>query len=309
MSETHEAVIVGINWGSSNFRAHLIGLDGQLRDSLEVAAGVAALQREGMAEMVARVAAHWPGVERIYAAGMIGSNIGWVDAGYVDCPAGPEQLYRGLTRTRIGDWAVSIVPGMACVRTRDQAPDIMRGEETELLGLLASDRLNDAPIVALPGTHTKWVRIHDGRVMEFMTTMSGEIYDRLTAAGLLSSIVEGTADDGPAFREGVRTAAKQALNLGTLLFGARARVLRGMLARSDAGAYLRGLLIGSEISDALNLFPETRDGTVPLVGSAQVCTLYRAALSEMDIASRPIASADAITRGFLEIDVLHRAMT
>jgi len=211
-------------------------------------------------------------------------------------------------RTRIGDLAVNIVPGVACVRARDAAPDIMRGEETELLGLLASDRLDGAPVVALPGTHTKWVRIHDGRVMEFMTAMSGEIYDRLTAAGLLSSIVEGPASDGAAFREGVRTAAERMLGLGTLLFGARARVLRGALDRRDAGAYLRGLLIGSEISDALTLFPETRDATIPLVGSAPVCALYQAALAEMGIASRPTPSADVIARGFLEIDTLHRTM-
>lgn len=302
MSETHADAIVGINWGSSNFRAYLIEGGGIVRDSLEAAAGVTSLQRDGMIEIAGRVRARWPHAARVYAAGMIGSNVGWTDAGYVDCPAGIDRLCNSLLPTRIGDLELRIVPGLACVRARDDAPDVMRGEETELFGLHASGRLDGAPLVALPGTHTKWVRMHDGRVAEFITAMSGEIYDRLTAAGLLASIVEGTAVDGPAFREGVRTGASRALGLGALLFGARARVIRGVLERADASSYLRGLLIGAEIADALDLYPDARSATVPLVGSAAVCALYGAALDEMGVASRMVPSSDAIARGFAEID-------
>lgn len=307
MSETHADAIVGINWGSSNFRAYLIAPGGQVRDALEAAAGVATLTRDGMAGMAAQVRARWPQVARVYAAGMIGSNIGWADAGYVDCPAGLQQLRGGLLPVSIDGLDVAIVPGLACVRSGDGAPDIMRGEETELFGLLAAGQLGDAPVVALPGTHTKWVRMHEGRVSEFMTAMSGEIFDRLTATGLLSSIVEGgAAADGPAFRDGVRNAVERKLGLGALLFGARARVIRGALARKDASAYLRGVIIGSEIADALALYPQMRTATLPLVGSAAVGALYQAALVELGIASRPVASADAVVRGFLEIDALCR---
>ena len=303
MSDTSpETSIVGINWGSSNCRAHLIAPDGTVLDTLEAAAGVATLQREGMVEMANRVYARWPDAPRVYAAGMIGSNVGWTDAGYVECPAGFDRLRDELVPTRIGELSLHIVPGLACVRERDGAPDIMRGEETELLGLQASGRLDDAPLVALPGTHTKWVRIEGGRVVEFMTAMSGEIYDRLTAAGLLASIVEGPSVDGVAFRDGVRTSASRTLGLGALLFGARARVIRGLLPKANASSYLRGLLIGSEIADALALFPQPRGRAMPLVGSPAVCALYAAALDELGSASRAVASSDAIARGFAEID-------
>lgn len=302
MSETHADAIIGINWGSSNFRAYLITPAGQVVDTLEAPAGVASLTREGMEELADRVRTRWPRVGRAYAAGMIGSNVGWLDAGYVDCPAGPDQLCRQLVPTTIGSLSLHIVPGMACVRARDNAPDVMRGEETELFGLLAGGQLGDAGVVALPGTHTKWVRIENGRIVEFMTAMSGEIYDRLTAAGLLSSVIEGTAADGDAFREGVRTAAERTLGLGALLFGVRARVIRGALQRADASAYLRGLLIGSEIADALSLFPQARNAVVPLVGSPAVCALYGAGLAELGLASTSLASADAVARGFAEID-------
>lgn len=298
MSHSHADPIVGINWGSSNFRAYLIAADGRVADTLESTAGITTLSREGMIEAAHQVRARWPQAGAAYAAGMIGSNIGWVDAGYVDCPADMRLLGDSLVPTRIGDLPLHIVPGLACVREADGAPDIMRGEETELFGLLAADRLGGAPVVALPGTHTKWVRLRDGRVREFMTAMSGEIHDRLSATGLLASVVEGPGHDGPAFERGVRAAATRTLGLGALLFGVRARVIRGVLARADASAYLRGLLIGSEIADALALFPELRGASVPLVGSAPVCALYQAALAALGVASTPVASADAVVRGF-----------
>jgi 2-dehydro-3-deoxygalactonokinase len=299
--------IVGINWGSSNFRAHLIGLEDGLRDSFETPAGVAALRREDMAATAASVLERWPGAKRVYAAGMIGSNIGWADAGYADCPADGRRLAAALVRVRIGGLDLDIVPGLACVRERDAAPDIMRGEETELVGLLAGGRPGRSSVVALPGTHTKWVRVRDGRIAEFMTAMSGEIYDRLAATGLLSSVVDGHGADGPEFRVGVRAAAARTLGLGTLLFGVRARVIRGALERGAAAGYLRGLLIGAEIADALDLYPEARTAPVPLVGSAPVCALYRAALEELVIQGQPVPSTDAVVRGFLEIDALRGA--
>jgi len=298
---------VGINWGSSNFRAYLIGADGGVRDTLESPAGVATLQREGMVEIASQVHARWPQARRVYAAGMIGSNIGWLDAGYVDAPASLARICQGLAPTRIGELDLFIVPGVACMRSHDDAPDVMRGEETELFGLLASGRLDNAPVIALPGTHTKWVSVGDGRIGEFMTAMSGELHDRLAAAGALSSVVSGPGTDGPAFRQGVRTAASRRLGLSSLLFGVRARVIRGALPAADASGYLRGVLIGAEIADALQLFPQLRDTRVPLVGSTAACGLYRAALEELGIAAEVVPSADAVVRGFHEIDAQQRA--
>jgi len=100
--------------------------------------------------------------------------------------------------TTIGDVPVRIVPGIACTRGLDDMPDVLRGEEIELVGLAAL-REGDGP-VALPGAHTKWVRLEGGEVVEFFTSMSGEIFERLIEHGLLASIVEGAAVDGAADR-------------------------------------------------------------------------------------------------------------
>ncbi len=301
--------IIGINWGSSNLRAYLIAADGRLLDTHEEPAGVATLSRDGMVIAADSIRARWPKAAHAYAAGMIGSNVGWVDAGYVDCPAGVETVAQQLVATRIGSLDLRIVPGMACVRAVDGAPDVMRGEETELLGLLSGGAFGPDAIVALPGTHTKWIQLRAGRVESFMTAMSGELFDRLAGGGLLASVLEGPGVVGPAFLEGVRVGAKGALGLGALLFEVRARVVRGVLMRGDSSSYLRGVLVGAEIKDAMGLFPAIGDGdawagqrpALPVVGSGPVTAMYQAALGELGIASHAVASADAVVRGFAAI--------
>lgn len=296
--------IIGINWGSSNLRAYLIGADGQILDAYEAPAGVATLDRDGMAAAADAIRARWPHAGHAYAAGMIGSNVGWVDAGYVECPAGAATVAQSLVRTQIGGLSLSIVPGMACVRPIDGAPDVMRGEETELLGLLRGGNVDPDAIVALPGTHTKWIQLSDGRVESFMTSMSGELFDRLASGGLLASVLEGPGEPGPAFAEGVRAAANGTLGLGALLFGVRARMIRGALPRDQTSSYLRGLLVGAEIADALALFPALRSASVPLVGSGPVTRLYQAALAELGIAAHTVASAEAVVRGVSAIHAI-----
>lgn len=302
MSRDADAEIVGINWGSSNFRAWRIAGDGSARDAFVAPRGVAGLGRDDMAGMIAALVERWPDHGPIYAAGMIGSNIGWAEAPYAPAPAGSADLARAALSVAIGETRVRIVPGIACRRAFDDAPDILRGEETELLGLIAL--AGGDGVAALPGTHTKWVLREGGRIGAFMTAMSGEIFDRLTGQGLLASIVEGEAADGAAFHDGVARGRSGQMGLSTLLFGARARVIRGELARSDAASYIRGLLIGAEIADALAVFPTLGTGVVPLVGNEALGRLYAAALDAAGIASRQIASQQACLLGFRAI---HRA--
>lgn len=296
---------IGINWGSSNFRAYRVAADGSLIDKFAEPAGIASLDRQGMAQQVTRLAERWPGSGPIYASGMVGSNVGWVDVPYATCPAGLADVAAAAVETRFGDVAVTIVPGLTCHREADGGVDILRGEETELFGLVALQGITDG-VVALPGTHTKWVRIRQGKAVDFLTSMSGEIFDRLTAQGLLASIVEGKASDGEAFQQAARQAQARTLGLGSLLFGTRAKVIRGELPRADAASALRGMLIGSDIADALAMFPALGDAVIPLVGNGALSRLYAAALSSLNIATTLIDADDASIAGF---HAFHRAAT
>lgn len=301
-AERTASEIIGINWGSTNFRAYLLGPDGRLIDEMSRPAGVAKLDKPAMVALVEEVMARWPGAGAVVASGMVGSNIGWCDVPHVQAPAGPAEVMQGAASTVFGPHPVDIVPGVWCHRQFDGGPDVLRGEEVELFGVSALQP-GFSGLVALPGTHTKWAWLADGRITDFFTSMTGEMFDRLTAGGLLASIVEGDAVDGPAFHEGVLAGRERKLGLGTLLFGARARVMRGRLARQDAASYLRGLLIGSEISDALHVHGGMAEVCVPLVGSGPVCRLYASALAAAGVETRFVDSRDACIAGFM---ALHR---
>lgn len=288
---------VGVNWGSSNFRAYRIAPDGTLLDEWSQPSGVSGLGREGMADLMNQLALRWPNHGSVYACGMVGSNIGWQEAPYVEAPSNLTDVARASIGTMIGSVSVRLVPGICCEREFDGGPDILRGEEIELFGL-SSLHPDWSGLVALPGTHTKWARFEGGRIAEFFTSMSGEIFDKLTASGLLASIVEGEAVDGPEFLEGVRHAQEHQLRLGTLLFGARARVIRGKLERKHAASYLRGILIGSEIADALTIYPQLKGNSIPLIGSSLVCKLYASALTSLGVEAWVVDSREACLAGF-----------
>jgi len=288
---------VGVNWGSTNFRAYRFDGAGELLDEYAAPTGVTKLDRAGMAAQVAELAGRWPDHGPIYASGMITSNIGWLEVPYVEAPAGLAELATAARTVAIGQTQVTLMPGIACRRAADGAPDILRGEDVELAGFAAASG-GVSGYVALPGTHTKWVRLVGGRIDEFSTAMSGEIYDRLTALGLLASVVEGEAADGDAFGAGLALGRERRLGLGTLLFGVRARVIRGDLLRADAASYTRGILIGSEIADGLALYPDLADGRVPLIGAEPTCRLYAAALARFGIAGEYVDSAQACVQGY-----------
>jgi 2-dehydro-3-deoxygalactonokinase len=297
---------VGINWGSTNFRAYLIDADGTLLEEMSRPAGVAKLDRSGMEALMQEMAQQWPAHGPVYAAGMIGSNVGWQNVPYVVAPASLDDIGGGAVASNIGGVAMQLVPGMTCSRAYDDGPDILRGEEVELFGFSALHPNWDG-FVALPGTHTKWTRFAAGEVVDFFTSMSGEMYDRLTSAGLLASIVEGEAVLGDAFFEGVRLGSERQLGLGTLLFGARARVIRGALQRTESASFLRGLLIGSEIADALAIHPGLAGSTIPLIGNGPLCQLYAGALERMGMKSWYVDSRLACLAGFSALHQVGRA--
>ena len=293
--------LVGINWGSSNFRAWRISPGGVLVDELTAPRGVASLDRPGMVDMMAQVAARWPDLRCPLATGMIGSNVGWIDVPYVDCPVSAADIARRMVPTTIGVVDLLIAPGLACRRVRDDQPDILRGEDIEIFGALALDGNAQDRLLVLPGTHTKWARTQAGRLVDFFTSMSGEVYDRLTAQGLLASVVEGDAHVGEAFMAGL-SVTQEGLGLCAALFGVRARVIRGDLARQDAASYLRGILIGAEFVDAAHLYPNAIGSAITLVGNASLSTLYRAAAPVFGHSATIVDARAAGIAGFLAVE-------
>lgn len=297
--------IIGINWASNAFRAYRIGPGGEVRGERSADAGVARLDRAGMIATLDEMLGPWRDVTDIYASGMIGSNIGWSETSYVTCPAEVGTFARKLSEVSIGAWPVLINPGLACERIVDDAPDIMRGEEIEVLGAISTYECRDA-LVVLPGAHSKWVMVRDGVLAGFFTSMCGEMFNRLTSGGLLASLVEPGAlvENDESFRAGMDAGMRDGPGLGTLMFGTRALVMRRGLSPANAGAYLRGLLVGAEITDACRLLVGWKQMPVLLSVGSDIADLYAAAFGRLAIKPTTFDRHEAVAAGFT---ALHRA--
>jgi len=206
---------------------------------------------------------------------MAGARQGWAEAPYLKTPTRLDALHEGAIRLDArGD--IRILPGIA--QARADRPDVMRGEETQLLG--GTDR-DFTGLVCIPGTHSKWVKIEAGEVIEFSTYMTGELFSVISQHSILAHAVEmagGIAIDSQAFREGIATALAAPAGLTASLFRLRAAQLLGFEQRVDGAARLSGVLIGTEIADAVNRHGPPR--SLRLIGAGSLGLLYQAALSE-----------------------------
>jgi 2-dehydro-3-deoxygalactonokinase len=197
------------------------------------------------------------------------------------------------------------VPGLAAVLPNGD-PDVLRGEEMEIFGLLARENVRAGVFHAvLPGTHTKWVRIKEARVSDFFTSMGGELFDRLAQRGLLSSVLsrehagEQAISSSAWFVRGVKRGAAEGTGLARQLFGVRAQVLRGTLRKACAPSYARGLLIGAEIEDALRFYPEIREqSSIALVGNPALCELYVKALAQFGLRAQVVDGASCLAEAY-----------
>src|SRR5688572_17074619 len=176
MTRFHQtpAFILG-DWGTSRLRLYLCDAANNVLETRE-ARGAAAARGEHEQVLDTETAA-WhadAGPLPVVLCGMVGSSIGWVQAPYLAAPADPQRLATASLSLRGG--AVRIVPGVSC-RNRLGAPDVMRGEETQILGALSLEPAlrRGAHLVCLPGTHTKWVVVRDGAIVEFLTAPAGEL--------------------------------------------------------------------------------------------------------------------------------------
>ena len=293
------AALIALDWGTTRARAYRLGADGSVLDTRNGTLGVQRLDGLSFADAFARLLGDWhdESLPRL-ACGMVGSRQGWREAPYVPCPASLDLLSRGLVETDGGE--LSIVPGLS---TRDASgtPDVMRGEETQLLGAVPFD----APrtLVVLPGTHSKWARLDRGVVLDFTTFMTGEMYDALIGHTILGRLPSGApeVDGAAAFARGVL----RGLGAGGFthdVFGARTLALMGELPPGDVPEWLSGFVIGREIRNARTWAQHAGDDAsrVLVVGSDALASRYLAALRISEIAATP-GPADAAATGLYRI--------
>jgi 2-dehydro-3-deoxygalactonokinase len=223
---------------------------------------------------------------------MVGSNRGWKEAPYVAAPAGLDDLVKGLVW--VGERA-AIVPGV-CYLKNDRA-DVMRGEEVQLLGAVAAGLVDPDGLVCHPGTHNKWATLRGGRINDFRTVMTGELFSLLKEHSILADLLKGKVEPNDAFR----TAARRAIFNETLpaeLFEVRARVLLGQAKEEDAASYTSGLLIGTDVRIGLSL-PTSAQVTV--IGRPDLTRLYATAIGEAGRDAVELDGEESFLAGIHEI--------
>ena len=254
-----EAAFIAGDWGTSRLRLYLCDTSGHV---LARGEGEGASVPDCSVRFAAAVAA-WDrahGVLPAVLSGMVGSTIGWREVPYLKCPAKPGAIAAAALHLEQDGRAVAILPGLSC-KGKTGAPDVMRGEETQILGALRlhPNLARGRHVFCLPGTHTKWVVANDGAVIQFQTALSGELFELLRRHSVL-------ARDSANLQESVVDAQSAAFTLGLdfarqnrksdllhLLFSTRSRMVTGEMAKSDAASYLSGLVLGKDIATAMAL--------------------------------------------------------
>jgi 2-dehydro-3-deoxygalactonokinase len=290
MANPGQPALIGLDWGTSSLRGHLVAADGSVIETIRQPWGIQHLPSGGYAEAYRGVTGAWlssrPDLP-VLASGMVGSRQGWREAAYVDCPADAASFAAGLLRFDTGTGPLAIVPGLM---QRGRLPEVMRGEETQIIGALAADpALAARALFILPGTHSKWAVVRAGRIEQFQTFMTGELFALLRDHSLLGRPAReadptGTsaappAIDAAAFRQGVTMAQESGPSgIAGRLFTTRSLWLAGDLPAAASLDYLSGLLVGEEIRSGLAARGGEPLPPLVLSGEAALCDRYREAL-------------------------------
>ncbi|MBM3573331.1 MAG: 2-dehydro-3-deoxygalactonokinase, partial [Alphaproteobacteria bacterium] len=270
---TAATALIAVDWGTSSFRAYRMGADGTVLDQHAAPRGILKVENGEFADALRREIGPWlvASAAPVLMAGMIGSRQGWSEAPYLPCPAGLDDVATRLHPVAIDEsrrgW---IVPGLVH-RPSDGPPDVMRGEETQVFGALASLGPGRHR-VCMPGTHSKWVDVADACIVGFATYMTGEVFAVMKSHSILGRLIAEDAIAPEWFDRGVARARDDG-GLLHHLFGVRTHGLFGDIPASGLAGYLSGLLIGHELNQAIG-----NDATIHVLGAAALASLYGRAI-------------------------------
>jgi 2-dehydro-3-deoxygalactonokinase len=231
-----QTAFVAVDWGTSALRAARLGAQGQVLEERALPRGILTIPPDEFAAFFEASFTDWTGTGStlVLISGMAGSKQGWKEAPYCPCPAGFDEVAAALTW--IEPQRIAIVPGLHC--EHPHAPDVMRGEEVQIFGAMQITGLRDGVFV-LPGTHSKWAQVRDGRVATFKTYMTGEFYALLSQHSILAKTLMANAPlDADAFAHGV-TVARTGSGLLHNAFTARTLSLFSRMDVQALPSYLR----------------------------------------------------------------------
>jgi len=257
---------IAIDWGSTNLRAWLYQGE-QCLESRQSEAGVTRLNGKSPEAVLAEVTQHWrDSATPVVMAGMVGSNVGWKVAPYLSVPAHFSAIGEQLTSVGDNIW---IIPGL-CV-SRDDNHNVMRGEETQLLG---ARTLSPSSVYVMPGTHCKWVQADAEQIHDFRTVMTGELHHLLLNHSLVGAGLPEQEASSEAFAAGLERGLASP-DVLPQLFEVRASHVLGNLPREQVNEFLSGLLIGAEVASMRDFV--AHEQAITIVAGASLTSRYEQA--------------------------------
>jgi 2-dehydro-3-deoxygalactonokinase len=315
------AQLIALDWGTTSLRAYKLAADGVVLEQRALSSGIMQLPKtpriingrecvDGFELAFDEACGDWLEAQPdlpVIACGMVGSAQGWREAAYCETPADVANLGNSLqTVVSLRGTRLHIVPG---VIQRSRLPNVMRGEETQVLGVLQNLPVEAGAdlLIGLPGSHSKWVDVVDGCITHFDTFMTGEVFAVLSEHSILGRTQQqGATFDALAFDRGVQVAQSADGELGVLstLFSARTLGLTGELSPTAQADYLSGLMIGHELAALATAQRRRRNNpnlpSIILIGNAQLCARYSRALDACGFANVTLAE-QATERGLWQL--------
>jgi 2-dehydro-3-deoxygalactonokinase len=292
-SAVSEPALIGVDWGTSSLRAFLIDTDGQVIDDASSPQGIMQVPGKTFEAVLDRLIGPWRRQANvpILASGMITSRNGWVETPYAAMPLGACDLARVLVPYDVASGArIHFITGALIEHAG--GPDVMRGEETQIIGASALG-LNDGTFV-MPGTHSKWVQAVDGQIVDFSTYMTGEIFAALKGHTILGTLMEGDDFNEEAFEMGVAAGLDTKANLLNNLFHVRTLPLMDKIPKIATADYMSGMLVGTEVAAATRNIEDI--GTITIVGRNDLSERYESALNTAGFECRR-APDDIVAKG------------
>lgn len=278
---------IAVDWGTSSLRAWQLNSTGKTQNNAKSAQGAGTLQPSEFEGVLLDLVGNWlhssSKPTQVYICGMAGSRQGWKEAAYVPVPTKLTQLHRHLVAPQCSNPLIQpvIVPGL-CQNSQVQ-PDVMRGEETLLLGIL-EELSTETGVFCLPGTHSKWVQLEEGTVTHTNTFLSGELFALIANQSILRHSLQPGADlDEDVFLTTLKELQNQQASLLGNLFGLRAGQLLNGTGIKASTARLSALIIGTELLHMLHQRGDNPPKQVHLVGGSALAQTYALALQHLGI--------------------------
>ncbi len=303
-------LVAAVDWGTSRLRIWLLDSSGTVLAERRSDEGLLGVSPGGFSVVLERHLSEMNAstTTPVVICGMAGSRQGWLEVPYIAVPARLADVLAKAVPVPSAGRDVRIIPGVA--QKRPDAPDVMRGEETQLAGITRL-RAEGRHLVCMPGTHSKWVDIENGTIRRFGTWLTGELFSVLEQHSILRHAV-GTkpacvSPSNSRFRSWLEQALASPADLTSRLFKIRASTLLTDLGPDDAAAALSGLLIGTEIGSAGKQFGWRRGDAVILVASGALGELYTEALRIAEYRVKTVDADTAVRAGMFEAALRHLA--